>query len=600
MEEEKKQTLKLVFVLIVLLIITGLVIWFVYFRDNNSKKNNSVEEDVIEITSEPKTLEIDYSEEEQKESYEEFNARINLLDLSIAGSGAYEERNVIKINKEGTYYFYGEHENANIIIEAKENAVVKLVFDNVKLTSINTAVINCVSAKEVIINIPEGTRTVFDDGNSYSEFTGDNEPNSLIFSKADLTINGKGSLRLTGNYKDALYCASLKIINTTVSVNAKEDGIKANSKVMLKDSKLTVSCDGDGIKTINEGDLLDFIYIDSGSVKVTSKGDAIKAKNILRIDNGPDITISTNGNVEDKTNKESIEDFRGYARDKDGNEVPKDTLKVSEQTSSKGISAGKEITISGGNINIESANDAIYSNGYIIINSINTNISTGSTGIHADNNIIVKEGTININKSYDGIEAQNIQIDNGEFSIIAKDNGFNINGGLNRKKTSIMLNPDRALIINGGIISINSQGDGLDSNGSIKVTGGIIVISGPTNSKNGAIDYADTFEMSGGKAIYFGAVGMWLDANENSSINTLSYIVSANNGDTIVIKDEAGNEVESITINKPMQRISFASENIKEGSKYTLFVNDEAKTEVTATKGVTSDLNNQPINTDWN
>ena len=114
MEEEKKQTLKLVFVLIVLLIITGLVIWFVYFRDNNSKKNNSVE-DVIEITSESKNLEIDYSDEEQKESYEEFNARINLLDLSIAGSGAYEERNVIKINKEGTYYFYGEHENANII-----------------------------------------------------------------------------------------------------------------------------------------------------------------------------------------------------------------------------------------------------------------------------------------------------------------------------------------------------------------------------------------------------------------------------------------------------------------------------------------------------
>ena len=47
---------------------------------------------------------------------------------------------------------------------------------------------------------------------------------------------------------------------------------------------------------------------------------------------------------------------------------------------------------------------------------------------------------------------------------------------------------DYTVDITGGSLTINSQGDGLDSNGNATITGGTVVVNGPTNDGNGALD----------------------------------------------------------------------------------------------------------------
>lgn len=61
--------------------------------------------------------------------------------------------------------------------------------------------------------------------------------------------------------------------------------------------------------------------------------------------------------------------------------------------------------------------------------------------------------------------------------------------------------------INGGTLTVNAGGDGLDSNGSINMTGGTVIVNGPTNSGNGALDYDGTFEISGGYLVAAGRLG---------------------------------------------------------------------------------------------
>lgn len=64
---------------------------------------------------------------------------------------------------------------------------------------------------------------------------------------------------------------------------------------------------------------------------------------------------------------------------------------------------------------------------------------------------------------------------------------------------------DQQLIINGGNIVINANGDGLDSNGYFTMNGGNVVVYGPTNDGNGPLDYNGTFSMNGGNLIAIGS-----------------------------------------------------------------------------------------------
>ena len=585
----KKKT----FLGILICVLLGIILFFIikqFLAGSSSNNNSNRANSGNESTSSDEVVVIDSSTDlsitdEESQTYTNFDAKINLSDLSYEGNGVTISDKTITIGKAGTYYFSGTATDANLIVEATNKDDVVLVFDNASITSSNTAAIFVKQAKVVTINIPSGTTSTFVDAANYTELDEDEEPDGAIFSKDDLKITGSGTLKVTANYKDGIVSKDiLAIVDATIEVTSADDGIRGKDAVSIKNAKITIDSNGDGIKSTNDTDeSLGYIILDNATINIKSETDGIQAETVLNITDS-DIIIQTTGDV-------SSNNSNNYFNNKSNN-----NSSTESSTSSKGLKAGKEITINSGNIKITSTDDTIHSNYYIIINGGTIELSSGDDGIHADTDIIINGGTINITKSYEGIEANYIEVNDGDISIIASDDGFNVSGGndssamgrIGANNFSSVEDSNRKLSINGGNIYVKAQGDGLDSNGSIEMTEGNVTVAGTTNSGNGPLDYDSTFNISGGTLIVYGGTGMWQSTSSSSTQYTIVFSASGNTGDSIVIKDSNGNEVANFTTDNGYSAVLISSEELTKGETYTLYINGAEKSSQELTSIVTS------------
>ena len=69
---------------------------------------------------------------------------------------------------------------------------------------------------------------------------------------------------------------------------------------------------------------------------------------------------------------------------------------------------------------------------------------------------------------------------------------------------------------------VNASGDGIDSNGSLSVSGGVVLVSGSTNSGNGAFDYDSSAKVTGGVVVALGSSGMAQNRNANTAVPSSS------------------------------------------------------------------------------
>ena len=108
------------------------------------------------------------------------------------------------------------------------------------------------------------------------------------------------------------------------------------------------------------------------------------------------------------------------------------------------------------------------------------------------------------------------------------------------------------LYVNGGTLEVWASGDGLDSNGDATITGGDIVVYGPTTDGNGALDVNGTFEVTGGTLVATGSAGMMVAPSTDSAQGWIATALSATAaaGSEVVITDADGAEVATYTIEK--------------------------------------------------
>jgi hypothetical protein len=97
------------------------------------------------------------------------------------------------------------------------------------------------------------------------------------------------------------------------------------------------------------------------------------------------------------------------------------------------------------------------------------NISAVKDGLHAGGILAVEDGTINVLKSYEGMEAANIVISGGTSTVNAADDG--INAAVDEGDT---VTP--SILMTGGTLVVYCTGDGIDSNGTLDISGGTAVI----------------------------------------------------------------------------------------------------------------------------
>lgn len=498
--------------------------------------------------------------------------QLNGRNASIDGDGGViMNDHIITIKTSGVYVISGKLDDGQIIVDAEDKGTVRLVLNGVEIHSSTTSSIYVKQAEKTIVSLEEGTENILSDGEKYVyEDSDEDEPNAALFSKDNLTINGSGKLVVNGHYNNGITSKDqLKITGGTIQIDAVDDGLMGRDLLAIKEGNVSIKAGGDGMKSTNDKDASKAtIAIEGGTFDIEAAKDGIQAETSLLIADG-DFTVSSGGGSPDTiANRETN-------RQAPGEMSTSSSSSDTATESAKGLKAAVEVAIGGGSFHLDSSDDAIHSNNSITITGGDLNVATGDDGIHADSSILTKGGSINITKSYEGVESKAITIADGKIHIKASDDGINIGGGndgsgLDMQQTD---SEDNLLSINGGYVYVDSGGDGLDSNGSISMTDGTVIVSGPTTNGNGALDYDQSFDMSGGFLIATGSSGMAMAPSEESTQNSIlmSYPETQAAGTILHLEDSKGNTVVTFAPVKDYQSVVINSPSLTKDASYTLY-----------------------------
>lgn len=275
---------------------------------------------------------------------------------------------------------------------------------------------------------------------------------------------------------------------------------------------------------------------------------------------------------------------------------------------------GKDsVRIADGTFNLSCDEDGIHAgnddqqDGYVYIEGGDINISVGDDALHAEGLLIITGGDIDVSKSCEGVEGYKILVTGGDIDVVSSDDGFNAAGGSSGSGDNhdgfgdssgsgynhdgfgggpgmggvyMDADSDAYIFITGGTININADGDGIDSNGCIGITGGSVYVLGPSDNGNGAMDYGICAAITGGEIVAVGGSGMAQGFGDESTqcsalVNFDEWIDA---GETITLTDSDGKEVLSYKADKKFNSVVISTSDMKQGDNYTLTVGDQSST----------------------
>ena len=445
---------------------------------------------------------------------------------SVSGSsgGVSVEGTAVSISASGIYTVTGSCSEGSVTVK-KGVTGVTLILQDLDLACSTTSPVSLNKSTSTVIYV-SGTVTLTDNedeandtGAANSTFEG-----AVIKVKtgSSAVICGDGTLNIVGNCKNGIKGAASADITVggslTLNITAVNNGLASDNSVTVAGGTVNISSGNDGIKSNpDDGDTTStgIVAITGGTISIDASGD--------------------------------------------------------------GIQAATDIVITGGDVTIISADDAVHATD-VTVTAGSVTISCADDAFHADNALTFGvEGSetgpsINITESHEGLEAVTISLHSGYGAIVGGDDGLNASGGTASSGFGAGQSSSSAIVITGGTWYINSDGDGIDSNGSIAITGGSIVVYGASDNGNAAFDYDGTATLTGGEVLAIGMSGM-AQAPDGT---VLSFTASLSAGDTIVIKDASGNEIISSGAVKTANSVIYASSELTEGATYTLYVNGTA------------------------
>lgn len=487
--------------------------------------------------------------------------------IVFEGREAVVDGSRIAITTSGIYVISGKLYNGQVIVKSEAKDTVYLILNGADITCSDSAPIYIDKASSTVIILADGTENTVTDGESYRfvDSTSD-EPNAAVFSKDDLTIKGKGSLTVNANYNNGIQSKDdLDILGGGITVNARNDAIKGRDSVIIKGGNLKLKSGGDGLQSTNaEEQEKGIIVLTGGEICITSSGDGIQAETQLLIQGG-NIRISSGGGSTVSIPSNSVWHQR-YGRTMPAADTDTGSSKglkantdititegtISIDASDDAIHSNGTLTIEGGKMTLSTGDDGVRAADEIIINGGEIDVVKCYEGMESEN-ITINSGKLYIVSIDDGINVGAGEAMGGPMGGLP---GWNMQGQAmlqwgsdNRTRGPIspktgdafpMVPPSPArpgqnmqsppmpkkpgldmqggdnsvavsnsnLYIKGGYLVIDAAGDGLDVNGSIVMTGGTVLINGPTANDNGALDYYGTFQVNGGFLAAAGSAGM--------------------------------------------------------------------------------------------
>lgn len=403
---------------------------------------------------------------------------VDLADGSTKASGTGSDGvsvdgDTVTISAAGTYRLSGSLSDGKVVVAAGKEDVVRIILDNASISSSTGSAIQVDESNETLLYLEDGTSNSVSDASIYAD-TAEDAANAAIYSMADLTIAGEGSLDVKGNY---------------------QDGIVSKDGLVIASGQLTVTSADDGIKG------KDYVALLGGHVEITATGDGIKSTNDTDAD-------------------------RGWLHQYGGQ----------------------------------------------------LNVSAGDDGIKAEQLLTLSGGAATVANSNEGLEAPTINLSGATVNVTASDDGVNATAGSSENAAqggggAMDASQDAHLNISGGKVTISAEGDGLDSNGDISITGGTTVVNGPTNGGNGALDSNGDISVDGGVLFAAGSDGMAEGLGETSKQSGVqaSLGTTVDAGVAIHIVDSSGSVVASFVTSKATANVVYSSSEIVDGDTYSIY-----------------------------
>ena len=283
------------------------------------------------------------------------------------------------------------------------------------------------------------------------------------------------------------------------------------------------------------------MYIEDGTYTINAQGDAISASGALQVDGGnfelttgegsASVTMPTedefapggrggpSGDRPQKERPNSEEEpaqQSGDPADTQTTEAPAqpveknqesettstETAAATDSISQKGMKADGMLVVNGGVFTVDSADDCIHSGGALTVTNGTFTLSSGDDAIHSDDAVTIQSGEFSIPYCYEGVEGLAVTVEGGTFDVTAHDDGFNAAGGADNsgfggRGDQFAVSEDSFITVNGGTITIVSDGDCLDSNGDLTINGGTLDLT-CNGSGNTTLDCNGTYTNDGG------------------------------------------------------------------------------------------------------
>lgn len=571
-------------------------------------------------------LNLEYSKRDMDASFDESSAtKITLSgdSASVSGSGAVAEGSTVTISTAGTYIVSGNLADGSITVTTSEDDKVQIVLNGVKIASSSGPAIDIQSADKCFITLVEGTQNSLSDGSAFTS----EDANACIYATCDLTINGSGSLDVSGNYRHGAFSKDdLVVYGGTIRVSAVEDGLNGKDSVKIGAGDISIDSGADGVKSSKSTNPeKGFVYVSGGSLSIDAEDDGIQAKTHLCIAGGS-IEIDAADDALHSDLEGALNGGSTSVRSGDDAFHCETKLEVNDgsfvaETCSEGYEA-EQVVVNGGDTNICALDDAM--------NASAADLSDDSESSDADTSTSTPSGELGANAAQsDGSigapgassanadsneQQQNTapqgagQQDSATPPELPSDDGAqggqageapsdlgqapDAQGGMERggqapggQGGAPGASDSNCLIqINGGKVVLDSQGDGVDSNGNVEINGGTLLVNGPSGDGDGAFDYDGDATISGGTVLMAGAVGMAQSFTSGTQAFALVQ-ASGSAGSVIEATDADGDVIATLTATRAFGCVLVSGAGVSDGDTITVSVDGAVTTAMASTTG---------------